>query len=64
MGDWYSNLTDFDSNNYKAEYDFNKLVNPLNLGDPWESKIPGHGTARYAPFKGVSTERVKEIEKS
>ena len=61
---WYNGIQDYDPTRYVHAYDTSRLVNPLNFGEAWASRINGQGRGRYVPNPNLSRDQVYDIEKN
>lgn len=62
-GKWYSNFSNFDENNYIANYNLEKFVNPDDFGDAWVSpSLSKYDSGRYAASVGNNREHMKDIQ--
>lgn len=61
---WYNGIQDYDPTRYVHAYDTSRLVNPLNFGEAWTSRINGQGRGRYIPNPSLSRDKVENIEKT
>ena len=59
---WYNGIQDYDPTRYTHAYDTSRLVNPLDFGEAWASRVNGNGRGRYTPNPNLSREQVRNIE--